>query len=277
MPLLWWLALAKCYRDGARRLLIQTPSRQDIMASRKWNRRRTRPQSQSPSIDLKLTEFAPQASCGPFLNTQYLLGIWRTHPMRPKSILLAFSVVSAIAFFLALAAAKGLLTQFILQLASENMSPRTAIVLGAACLWALSGVIAFRGPFTARSGRVYGIFGVVLPAIALTAWGSICGISIGALAAALVVGARTSGCDRACRWAGPTTASLCPATPSASHGPSATRCTQTSSSCGTSSASSCRVPSAQTTTWALGFMQQSRYRMVHGLKRLSKDLAPAAQ
>lgn len=109
--------------------------------------------------------------------------------MRPKSILLAFTAISVIAFVLALAAAKGLLTQFILQLANENMAPRTAIVLGAACLCVLSGVVAFRGPFTARSGWVYGTFGVAVPAIALAAWGLLCGITMGALGAALVVGA----------------------------------------------------------------------------------------
>lgn len=147
-----------------------------------------RPQNQFASVELNNTELSPPSS-KPFFTTQYLRAIWETHPLRPKAILLTFIVVSVIAFVLALAAAKGLLAQFILQLASENMAPRTAIVVGAACLWVLSGVIVFRGPFTTRTNWVYRIFGVSLPAIALTAWGLICGISIGALGAAIVVGA----------------------------------------------------------------------------------------
>lgn len=155
---------------------------------KKMNGRRKRPQSRSASTGLKRTERAPQLNSRPVLTTRHLGAIWQAHPIRPKSILFGFTVVSAIAFAFALAAAKGLLPQFILQLASENMAPRTAIILAATCLWALSGVIAIRGPFTVRSGRVYRTFGVALPAIALGGWGLLCGITVGVLGAALVVG-----------------------------------------------------------------------------------------
>lgn len=157
------------------------------MSSKKKNKKRSRPRGQSVSVGLNNAEIPQPAE--PVFTTQYLRVIWGTHPLRPKAILLAFIVVSVIAFVLTLAATKGLLARFILQLAGENMAPRTAIVLGATCLWVLSGVIALRGPFTTRIGWVYRVFGVLLPSIALTSWGLICGISIGALGAALVVGA----------------------------------------------------------------------------------------
>lgn len=156
------------------------------MSPKKRNKRRTPPKVQPVSVGLNDTTSSPPA-IEPLLTTQYVREIWRTHPLRPKTILLTFVVVSLIAFVLLLAAAKGYLTHFILQLAGENMAPRTAIVVGAACLLVLSGVIAFRGPFTTRTGWVYGIFGVSLPALALAAWGLICSISVGALGAALVV------------------------------------------------------------------------------------------
>ncbi len=122
------------------------------------------------------------------LTTRHLGAIWQSHPIRPRSILFGFAIVSAIAFIFALAAVGGLLPKFILQVAGENMAPRTAIVVGAACIWALSGVIAIRGPFKARSGWVYRTFGTALPTFALAAWGLLCGITVGALCAALVVG-----------------------------------------------------------------------------------------
>jgi hypothetical protein len=159
------------------------------MTSKKRNKRRTRSHRDTTSVELKRTDLTQQASDSPFLTTQYLRAIWQTHPLRPKSITIYFGVFSCIAFFLALAAANGLLPQLIIKITNENMSPWTAIIVGAVCLWALSGVIAFHGPFTARSSLFYQIFGVALPTTAITLWGSICGISIGTLAAALVMGA----------------------------------------------------------------------------------------
>ncbi len=159
------------------------------MALKKKHKKQAGPQSKSARIKLNPTKLGPEAGSGPLLTNKYLITIWRTHPIRPKSVLRLFTIVSAIAFFLAVVAEKGFGTAFILQLASENMMPRTAIVLGAVCLWVLSGVIAYRGPFTARSGWIYRTFGVALPATALLAWGSLCGITIGAFGAALVLGA----------------------------------------------------------------------------------------
>lgn len=155
--------------------------------SKKKNRTGRRRQRKSASANDR-TELAPQTDGRSVLTTQHLRAIWQAHPIRPKSIIFAFAIVSAIAFVFALAAAKGLLPQFIVQVANENMAPRTAIVLAAACLWVLSGVIAVRGPFAERSGWVYRTFGTALPIFALGAWGLLCGISVGALAAAIVVG-----------------------------------------------------------------------------------------
>jgi hypothetical protein len=159
------------------------------MGYKKKKKARTHLQSQAPSIGLKPSELAAPASSGPAVTTKYLLAIWRTHPLRPRTILVAFIVVFAIAFVLTLAATKGLLPQFIIKLAGENMMPRTAIIIGAVCLWVLSGVIAFRGPFQTRTGWIYETFGVALPTVALTSWGGLCGISMGVLGAALIVGA----------------------------------------------------------------------------------------
>lgn len=122
----------------------------------------------------------------------YLRTIWNTHPLKPTAILTYMLITAGIAFFASLAAAKGFLSQFIIQIANENMAPRTALLIGAVCLCVLSGVVAFRGPFTARSGWTYNTFAVKLPAISLFAWGTICGISLGALGAAIVLGSPIS-------------------------------------------------------------------------------------
>ncbi len=128
------------------------------------------------------------SSQSPF-TSRYLRALWNEHPLQPAALLKWAGAIAFLGFLAALAAIKGVFSQFILQIASENMAPRTAIFLGALSLCVVSGVIAVRGPFASRSGWVYRTFGVAVPKFALGTWGMLCGISFGTFAAALILGA----------------------------------------------------------------------------------------
>lgn len=118
----------------------------------------------------------------------YIGALWRSHPIQPFGLLKWGGAIALLSSAAALAAMKGYFSQFLLELAGENMGPRTAIVLGAISLCVVCGVITVRGPFLDRVGWFYRIFGVAVPKFALGTWGTLSGISLGVFTAALAGG-----------------------------------------------------------------------------------------
>ena len=127
------------------------------------------------------------ASHSPF-TLKYLSALWSDHPLKPVNLLKVFGAFTILSSILAWVGMKGYFEKFILVIAGENMGPITAISLGASSLLIVSGVIAFRGAFVSRDGWVYRTFGIWLPRIALSSWGTLCGISAGFFLVAFLLG-----------------------------------------------------------------------------------------
>lgn len=124
----------------------------------------------------------------PSFTLTHVRALWRKHPIQPNALIRWSAAVALISFLAAVAAIKGMLSRFLLDLAGDNLGPRTAILAGAFALCMASGIIALRGPFQSRSGWLYHTLCVALSRFALGTWGTLCGISLGVFTAALLLG-----------------------------------------------------------------------------------------